>query len=59
MDVKEYWERRQKLEKEFFKQLEQLRKELNERFNFMDDFEDVCYHYFKRNFSEYYETTEG
>ena len=58
MKVEEYWERRKKLEQQFFIQLEELRKDLNNQYEEICDFEDICLLYFKRHFSEYYEPIE-
>jgi len=55
MRVKEYWERRKKLEQEFFKNLERLRSSLNGQFGEICDFEEICFKWFKYHFSEYYE----
>ena len=54
MNTKEYWERRKRIEQEFFLTLEELRKDLNEQFKEICSFEDICYQYFERHFSEYY-----
>jgi len=55
MKVKEYWERRKKLEIEFFNNLERLRNNLNSQFEDISDFEEICLKWFKYHFSEYYE----
>jgi len=55
MKVKEYWERRKKLEQQFFLKLEELRNDLNKQYSEIAEFEDICLRYFKRHFSEYYE----
>ncbi len=58
MEVKEYWERRKKLEQQFFLKLEELRKDLNRQFSDMYDFnsfEETALSLFKAYFSEYYE----
>ncbi len=57
MEVKEYWERRKKLEQQFFLKLEELRKDLNRQFSDMYDFnsfEETALSLFKAHFSEYY-----
>jgi len=59
MNPKKYWERRKKLEQNFFLKLESLRKKLNRQFDGIDDFDKICESIFRDEFSEYYEVIEG
>ena len=59
MNTKEYWKRRQKLEKQFFIHLEELKKELCEHFNDLEHFDEIVDMIFKNSFPEYYEVYEG
>ena len=59
MKTEEYWERRKKLEQQFFVQLEELRKDLNGQFSEIAEFEDITLKYFERHFSEYYVVSQN
>jgi len=58
-ETERYWKSKKKLEQQFFSQLEKLRKDLNNHYNEILEFEDICYRYFERNFPEYYNVHEG
>ena len=58
-EKKRYWEWRKKFETQFQVQLESLRKDLNNHYNEILEFEDICYRYFEMHFPEYYNVHEG
>jgi len=58
MNTKEYWERRQKLEKQFFIHLEELKKDIINHFDDLENFDEIVDVIFKNNFPEYYEVYE-